>query len=141
MIDSINWLAVLVATVVSFVSGFIWFGPKTFYPIWWKAIGKSSTEEPGSNQNMAMVFGSITVALFIQALTLFIIVDWYQAKVGEFGIIQGLTAGLIVGIGVVAASPLSHRLMSGHGFKVWLIEVGNDVLNFALMGAIFGLFL
>ena len=38
---SINWLAVLLATIVSFVSGFIWFGPKTFYPVWWKALGKS----------------------------------------------------------------------------------------------------
>ena len=63
-LGSINWLAVLLATLVSFVSGFIWFGPKTFYPIWWKALGKSPNTEPGSQQSMAVVFGSITIALF-----------------------------------------------------------------------------
>jgi len=70
---SINWLAVLLATVVSFISGFIWFGPKTFYPVWWKAMGKSPNSEPGSSQNMGVVFGSITVALFVQSLVFSII--------------------------------------------------------------------
>ena len=138
MFDAINWLAILVATLVSFVSGFIWFGPKTFYPVWWQAMGKSENEEPGSHQNMSIVFGSVIIALFVQALTLFILLDWYQAKVGELTLLGGILAALIVGIGVVAATPLSHRLMGGHGFKVWILEVGNDVLNFALMGAIFG---
>lgn len=140
MFDAINWLAVISATFVSFISGFIWFGPKTFYPAWWRAMGKSENEEPGSHQNMAIVFGSIIIALFVQALTLFLLLDWYQAKVGELTPTNGLLAGLIVGIGVVAATPLSHRLMGGHGFKVWILEVGNDVLNFALMGLIIGYF-
>ena len=138
MITNINWIAVLLATVVSFISGFVWFGPKTFYPVWWKAMGKSSKEEPGSNQNMGLVFGSIVVALFIQALFLFIILDWYSAKNGSLNAISGGLAGLFVGVGVAAATALSHRLMAGHGFKVWIIEVGNDVLNFFLMGLIIG---
>lgn len=138
MIPAIDWVSVLLATLISFISGFIWFGPKTFYPVWWKAIGKSDTEEPGSNQNMVIVFGSIVVALFIQALTLFIVLDWYFSKVGSSSWLSGALAGLIVGVGIVAATPLSHRLMSGHGFKVWIIEVGNDVLNFVLMGAAIG---
>jgi hypothetical protein len=72
-LGSINWLAVLLATLVSFVSGFIWFGPKTFYPVWWKALGKSPNTEPGSQQSMAVVFGSITVALFVQSLVFSIV--------------------------------------------------------------------
>ena len=34
------------------------------------------------------------------------------------------------------AASLGHRLFAGYGVKVWLLEVGNDVLNFTLMGAI-----
>jgi hypothetical protein len=135
---SINWVAVLIATLVSFVSGFIWFGPKTFYPIWWKALGKSPNAEPGSQQNMVVVFGSIIVALFVQSLVFSIVLGWYGAKIGDLNAASGALAGLIVGVGIVAASPLSHRLMGQHGFKVWILEAGNDVLNYVLMGLVLG---
>jgi len=49
-----------------------------------------------------------------------------------------VSAGLIVGVGIVAASPLSHRLMGQQGFKVWILEVGNDALNYVLMGLVLG---
>jgi len=39
----INWLAVLVASLASFVIGFAWFSPKTFFPVWWKAMGRGTT--------------------------------------------------------------------------------------------------
>jgi hypothetical protein len=51
-----NFLAVLLATVAGFAIGGIWFGPKTFFPIWWKLMGKPSEENPGT-ESMGMVFG------------------------------------------------------------------------------------
>ncbi|MHB1212381.1 MAG: hypothetical protein ACYC0W_08985 [Candidatus Nanopelagicales bacterium] len=42
----INWLAVLVASVVSLVIGFLWFSPKTFFPVWRKAMGRRGDEAP-----------------------------------------------------------------------------------------------
>lgn len=137
-LGSINWLAVLLATLVSFISGFIWFGPKTFYPVWWKALGKSPNSEPGSQQSMSVVFGSIIVALFVQSLVFSIILSWYGAKTGNLDAASGAFAGLIVGVGIGAATPLSHRLMGQHGFKVWILEAGNDVLSYVLMGLVLG---
>ncbi|NCA13992.1 MAG: hypothetical protein EBS89_07635 [Proteobacteria bacterium] len=40
------------------------------------------------------------------------------------------------GGGFAAAAPLGHRLFGGHGFGVWALEVGNDVINCVLMGGI-----
>ena len=45
---SINWLAVMVCVVVSMISGTIWYNPKTFFPVWWKGIGKSDSSAPGA---------------------------------------------------------------------------------------------
>ena len=87
---------------------------------------------------MAVVFGSITVALFVQSLVFSVILSWYGAKTGDLTAASGALAGLIVGVGIVAASPLSHRLMGQHGFKVWILEAGNDALNYVLMGLVFG---
>ena len=53
---SINWLAVVACVVASMVIGSLLFNPKTFYPAWWKAIGRSENDAPGM-QNMGMVWG------------------------------------------------------------------------------------
>lgn len=130
----VGWL---IATVVSIVSGAIWFGPKTFYPAWWKAMGKSFDEQPGSKDQMGLVFGLTFLGAAVQnAVLAFALV---QMKV--VGAAAGLQAGLILGIGLAAFTSLSHRLFAGQGLRVWMIEVGNDVLNLAVAGAVIGAFL
>ena len=59
---------------------------------------------------------------------------------GPVGPLGGLLIGLTIGVVFTAAGSLSHRLFGLQGFKVWLIEVGSDVLNYALAGLIIGLF-
>ncbi|NBT94097.1 MAG: hypothetical protein EBT47_03610 [Chloroflexi bacterium] len=48
--------------------------------------------------------------------------------------------GLVAGVGFTATAPLGHRLFGGHGFGVWALEVGNDILNCVLMGGILAYF-
>lgn len=129
---SINFVAVLVAFLINFVIGFIWFGPKTFFPIWWKAIGK--TGDPGASANMKVVFSSTAIAGLVSATGLALVFDLLARTKGEVNLISGLSTGLIVGIFLMAAPALSHRLFAGNGFKVWLLEIGSDVLGFVGMG-------
>ncbi len=129
---SINFVAVLVAFLINFVIGFIWFGPKTFFPIWWKAIGK--TGDPGVDADMKVVFSSTAIAGLVSATGLALVFDLLARTKGEVNLITGLSTGLIVGIFLMAAPALSHRLFAGNGFKVWLLEIGSDVLGFVGMG-------
>ena len=135
---AINFAGVLVAFLVNFIIGFIWFGPKTFFPIWWKAIGK--TGDPGDGANMGVVFGSTAVAGLISATGLSLIFNLLSKTNGDVSLISGLTSGLIVGVFVMAAPALSHRLFAGNGFKVWLLEIGSDVLGFVGMGIVLSFF-
>ena len=135
---AINFAGVLVAFLVNFVIGFIWFGPKTFFPIWWKAIGK--TGDPGEGANMGIVFSSTAIAGLISASGLALIFNLLSKANGDVSLISGLTAGLIVGVFVMAAPALSHRLFAGNGFKVWLLEIGSDVLGFVGMGIVLSFF-
>ncbi len=130
--SSVNFVAVLVAFLVSFVTGFLWFGPKTFFPVWWKAMGK--TGDPGEGADMKVVFASTAVAGLVSATGLALVFDVVARASGDLNALTGFTTGLIVGVFVMAAPALSHRLFAGNGFKVWLLEVGADVLAFALMG-------
>ena len=136
--SSINFVGVLVAFLVNFVVGFIWFGPKTFFPVWWKAIGK--TGDPGEGADMKVVFASTAVAGLVSASGLALIFDLLARTGREIALPLGLGTGLVVGIMVMAAPALSHRLFAGNGFKVWLLEIGSDVLGFALMGVALSFF-
>ncbi len=51
----VNWLAILVAALASFVLGFIWYNPKVFGTAWMKSVGL--TPEDAKKGNMAMIFG------------------------------------------------------------------------------------
>jgi len=139
--SELNWLAVLAATLVAFVAGAIWFGPKTFFPIWWKLMGKGESDPAaGSGSNMALVFGSTFLAAFTQATTVAIVIELASAGVSSFGPLQGALVGSLLGFGLAAASSLSHRLFAGNGFRVWIIEVGSDIVNLTLMGLVIALF-
>ncbi|MBX9718962.1 MAG: DUF1761 domain-containing protein [Microbacteriaceae bacterium] len=134
----LNWLAILVAFVVAFLAGALWFGPKTFFPVWWKAMGKSD-ETPGGG-NMALVFGLTALGALVQVVAVASVIYFVGLATGPVGPLGGLLTGLLLSIGFAAASSLSHRLFAGHGLKVWVIEVGSDVLNYTLAGLIIGLF-
>ena len=60
------------------------------------------------------------------------------------GVRPGLIGSLLVGASAAkglafAAMPaLGHRLFSGQGFRVWLIECGGDVVGLAAMGLVIG---
>lgn len=135
-LTTINWFAVLVCVIANFVIQSLWFGPKTFFPVWWKAMGKSDSEVPGGGQSMAMVFGSILVAISVEAAILAALISAL-----DLNLLSGAGTGLLLGLAFSAAPSLGHRLMAGHGFKVWALEVGGDVIGITVMGGIFGLWL
>ena len=132
---NINWLGVVLATFSAFASGAIWFGPKTFFPIWWRAMGRDETTEVPGSGNMGVIFGSTFAGQFVQALGMAALIGKLN-EISDVTVGCGFVTGLVVGLCFAAAPALSHRLFAGHGFKVWLIEVSNDVINLALMGAI-----
>jgi hypothetical protein len=129
----INWLAFALATLAIFMIQAIWFGPKTFYPVWWKAMGKEPTkpeDQDTSAKGMIRLFGSSFAAALAQATVLYLVI--FGSGLTVFG---GALAGFGLGI-VAAAASLPHRLFGQQGFKVWIIEVGADVLALSAAGAI-----
>lgn len=135
--SNINWLAVLVCVVVSMVSGSIWYNPKTFFDIWWKGIGKSEGERPGT-ENMGLIWGLTIFSSFVQAVFMALMVNVMGGMSGGPTLVSGATTGFLLWLGFVAPTYLVNKLFAGHGLKVWAIEVGNHLVNFVLFGAILG---
>ena len=135
-LTGLNLLAVLAAFAVSFISGAIWFGPKTFYPVWMKAKGNLNGQLTGEQNKPALLFGGTILGVFIQTLTLGLIINSFQKYAPNIGILDGAGIGFALGVGISMFSSLSHRLFGGENLKVWIIETANDAINLTIAGAI-----
>ena len=135
----LNWLAILVAFLAFFIIGAIWFSPKTFYPVWVKALGTDPQNAPNGH-GPALTFGLTALGALVQVVTLAIVIHFVAAASGPVGPLGGALVGLLLGVGIAAASSLSHRLFGGQGLRVWLIEVADDALCLTVAGVIIGAF-
>lgn len=141
--SSINWLAVAACVVASMVIGGVWFGPKTLFPIWWKAIGKQGeptmggSPTPGETLGMGMVWGGVILASFIQAVFMSLVVNAMGSMSGGATLASGALTGFLIWLGFVASSSLTNKLFADR-LLAWVLEQGNHLLTFVVMGAIVG---
>lgn len=134
-----NYLSLVIAFGFSFVSGAIWFGPKTFYPIWMRARGIPSGQLTANQNKPVILFGGTIVGVLIQTFTLGLVMNSLRVHGMDIGVIDGAGIGLALGLGIGACASLSHRLFGGDSIKVWIIETANDVINLTVAGAIIAL--
>lgn len=134
--SELNFIGILVAFFVSFISGAIWFGPKTFYPVWMKAKGNASGQLTSEQNKPILLFGGTIVGILVQTLTLGFVISSLQANNPDFSVANGALVGLLLGVGIGMFASLSHRLFGGESLKVWIIETTNDALNLTIAGAI-----
>ena len=135
--SSINWLAVAACLLASMIIGATWFGPKTFFPIWWKAIGKEGQEASGSSMSMGLTWGLLIFSSFVQAVFMSLFVNAMGSMSGGATLASGATAGFLLWLGFVAPSSLTNKLFADR-LKAWVLEAGNHLITFVVMGAIAG---
>jgi Protein of unknown function (DUF1761) len=128
---SINWLAVLVATLSAFVLGWIWYSRMMFGQVWMKQ-SKLSVEEIQKG-NKGMIFGGAFVFILIMAINLAFFLGSDPSVRFTKGLLYGFLTGVWIfcGIGVVA---LFEQKKAGY----ILINGGYMLVMLSLMGAIIG---
>jgi len=133
-----NFLAIFLGVLAAYVFNAIWFGPKTFYPMWIRALGKPEPRREDADmsaKNQIKLFGGTFAGWLALGVVADIVINLIPNATGVDGALVGL------GLGVVAAgSSLGHRLFANQGFKVWIIEVSADVIGLVLIGLVIGLF-
>lgn len=128
VLGNINWLAVVVATVVSFVLGGLWYGP-LFGKVWMRVSGVDETKLSGG---AGRIFGISFVLQFIAAAVL-------AAFIGaDAGLAFGVSAGLAAGLFWVATAFGVVYLFERRPFGHWAVNAGYHIVLYAIMGAILG---
>ena len=126
----VNFIAVLVAAVSTFLLGGLWYSKHLFGPAWQRAAG--DTRKPG-DAHPARVFGLSFVFALVAALAYALLVP-PAASPG-----MAVTQGLLVGAGVVAASFGINYQFANRSTFLWLIDGGYHTMHFAIYGLILGL--
>jgi hypothetical protein len=127
-IDAVNWLAVIVVTILSFMLGALWHSPILFGKTWSKEINFDRNKQI----NVKILFGLSAIAHFCAVLFL-------AALIGTNGsAINGLVDGLIVSIFWISTSIGVTYLFAARSFKLFLIDAGFYVVFFSAAGLILG---
>ena len=129
---SINYLAVLAATVVSMVIGFLWYGP-LFGKAWMQMMNfdKQKMQEM-KKKGMGKAYALTFVTSLIMGYVLAHFVGYVQATT----IVDGIVLGFWLWIGFFATTQLGVVLWEGKPVKLYMIKTLNELVTLAVMGAI-----
>lgn len=134
-LHSINWLSALVAALAGFVIGSLWYGP-LFQKAWLRLAG--ITKEQGAQANVPLTFGGAYVLNFLGAVGLAVIMSPQRVGPEKAGALCGAQYGAFAGLFFIATALGVIYLFEMRPFRLWLINAGYQVVNFAAMGAVVG---
>jgi len=129
----VNALAVLVAAVIQFAIGSLWYSNILFGNAWMRYLGidkkkLNSAQKKSMTGSYILVFVGALVLNFVLAY----IVKYMTASTFE----QGMVAGLMVWIGFILTSMLGMTLWEGKSYKLYLINVFYYLVSLLITGGL-----
>ena len=126
----VNWLAVLLGTVLSMALGALWYGP-LFGQLWLRLISKTEDELESS----PTMYIKTAVAAFLGMLALNLVVIAF----GATGFVDGLVAGAFIFVGIGATTTFVYTTFEGPTEQVWLLYVAYHLIVYLVMGGVFAI--
>ena len=135
---NLNFIVIIVATIVGMGVGAIWYSPFVFGPLWLKS--KGWVDEHGKTKKdgrpMLPLMGVMAAGTFVTAL---ILAALFNSLVVT-GISGILFVGLCVWLGFAVPVKLGDYLFGGDSFTFFLLSIGHQFVVTMIMSAIVGIF-
>jgi hypothetical protein len=129
-ISTINWLAVLVAALSTFLIGGLWYSPALFGKAWMKENHLNEADLKGGT---AKIFGLTFLFAIVMSFNLAMFLNDEATDA-----VWGATAGFLAGFGWVAMSIFTIGLFERKSPTYMLINAGYITISFVIMGLILG---
>ena len=134
--ETVNYLAVLVAGVASMVVGFLWYGV-FFKKQWMEMMGITTESMAGMKMSANMAYLIQFVASLVMACVLARLINWgliYYPEVSALKV--GIYVGFWAWLGFVAPVTLGVVLWENKPWKLWFINASHYLVGLLVMGAV-----
>ena len=130
-----NYWAILVAAIVFWVLGSVWFSV-LFKKSWVSGLGKLGIKikKPSSGEMQRKVVGSFIINL-VQVWGVAAVISGFQITTIE----PAICLGLLLGICFAATSMTCKSMWESHGVKLTLIDIGYPVVGIVISSIILAL--
>ena len=134
---AVNFLAVLVAAIVIFVLGGLWYSPFLFAKKWIALQGRTEEQEraQAAAANMPVMYVSAFVCSLVIALVMAHIMV-HMASIMPVGAVHGAFFGFMAWLGFAAPTSYATAIFSGKPKQLWLINTSYNLVSFMLAGLI-----
>lgn len=130
-ISTLNWLAIVSATLAFYAIGALWYSPVLFGNIWMKEV--NMTKDDAKNVNMVKIFTLTFFLSFIMVLNLAFFLNDPAVDAG-----MGAMYGFLTGFGWVAMALILTGLYEQRSWRYMAIHAGYMVIGFTTSGVILG---
>ena len=128
---SVNYLAVLVATIAGFATGAVWY-TVLFGKFWLKAVGPVAP------------MGKMSAVPFIVSIVANAVMAWVLALIltrfGDISVWNGICAGVMVWLGFVLTTIATNNAFPGRPWTLTAIDSGHWLAVLVVQGIVIGLF-
>lgn len=136
VLSNVNYWAVIVAGLLTFFLGGLWYSPALFEEVWIRANGFSDAE-------LKAIQATLGPAVFTSAIAAYLAMSLVFALLA--GVLQvhsvwgGLLLGAMLWVGFLAPTGLASNLFSGRPLTAWVIDAGFQLTFLLTCGVILGL--
>jgi hypothetical protein len=132
---NVNTLAILAATVASWLVGAAWY--MALGKLWMEAIGKTQEELVGPSGKPSPV---PFIVSFLAELVMAVVLALLVVRAGPATVFNGIATGFLAWLGFVATSMIVNHRFGGDRPMLTVIDSGHWLAVLVVQGAVIGLF-
>ncbi|MEO8908910.1 MAG: DUF1761 domain-containing protein [Gemmatimonadaceae bacterium] len=134
---TINYLAVLVAGIIIFMLGGLWYSPALFARRWIALQGRTEEQEraQAAAANMPLMYASAFLCGLITAWVMALIFAHIAAQM-DMNAAYGALFGFMLWLGFAGTTSYATALFSGKPKQLWLIDSMYNLVSFVLAGIV-----
>lgn len=134
----VNYLAVLVAGIVSMAVGFAWYSPVVLGKPWMKEKGYTADQLKKEQKKMGPFYGVSFVLSLVMAYVLTHVTVMGQAYFNTDFLFSGLTSAFWMWLGFVMPVMATGQIFGEKNWKLLGIDSGYQLVSLVAMGAVIG---
>ena len=128
----INFLAVIVAAVVTFGIGALWYSPLLFGKQWMEFNAVSAEKAEAMRKNALKMYGITFVGYLMMAAMFAILLRMTHID----RLVGGAKLGFLLWLGFVATVGLTGSLYGGRSMKAYALDAGYQLVFLVVMGVL-----